>query len=122
MSFLDKSVPDELVVSIETRKENDVQELFYRHYPHVFYKVCSLNRSFFITLINKIGKCFSSRPEERRSVTFGENYKDQLNLEIDLSRLPTCIGGTNPTPVDQYNNFFDKAFDKSFAEGRLGFV
>lgn len=111
----------ELSDSLVKKGDEHTQKFVQDHYPHFFHKNYVLNTPTFYFLIFKAISFFMRGKAVKRMELMRSEYHKDLDKAIGLDRLPKCMGGTNPVPLKEYKNFFDKEFFASLDQGRLGF-
>ena len=122
VSYLPKNAMIDLMTSIDMQKQYALERLMESHFPHLFYKNYLLNTPQYYKALVKKSTSRSTSKERERTVMLDQHYQRRLDNEIGLDRLPESIGGSNPTRLGEYTNFFDKAFENSFVHCKLGFV
>lgn len=113
---------DELAEPKVKQAEDKFRGALMRNFPRLFHTVYILNMPKLYTVVFKAFSIFMSKESVDGIKLLGRDYHEALDKAIGLHRLPKCIGGTNPTPVEEHVNFFDKHFEKSFRVKKLGFV
>lgn len=111
----------ELYESIDPQIEEKILEFLNRHFPRIFHRNYLLNTPSMFSDLFEISSIFSNTGTTKKTLILTKSYHDELDRHIGLDRLPKCIGGTNPVPLEQRRNFYDKAFEKSFKHCRLGY-
>lgn len=102
------------------KKDKLVKEHFKDCYSHLVHKSFMLNISTFEKMAFKAMSVFMSKKMVKKMNLLGKDFHKTLDKEIGLSRLPTSIGGSNPTALKDYINIFDEELEASYQECRLG--
>lgn len=106
----------------ETRDRHKQEiEVFEKYFPNLIKKKYILNTPTILRLFFESVSIFKSRKQKEKIAMLSTDYKETLDKEIGLGKLPECIGGTNKTPLNDYNNLFDKYLEKSWKGQRVGF-
>lgn len=119
ISYLEPKDIGDLNASIIRQKDKIVSKFIQTYFPHLFHKNYVLNSPTFIFIMFKAISLFMSSKMLKTMVLLRSNYHETLDKDIGLDRLPKCIGGTNPVPIDEYKNFFDAKYEESFEQRRI---
>jgi hypothetical protein len=97
-------------------------ELFEQNYPEIVNKTYIINAPTIFQLVWKACSWFLSKKAVSKIRFLGGDYLEVLDKEIGLENLPTSIGGKNPIPINDYENFWDKEIKLSYKEKRVNLV
>lgn len=94
-------------------------ELFEQNYPEIVHKVYLINVPTLFQVVYKACSWFLSKKTIARIHMYGDDYHEELDKVVGLENLPESIGGKNPTPINDYKNFWDDELEMSYKEQRL---
>lgn len=117
---MNKDNSGELFSGDTKKKHQKARETVEQYFPNIIKKAYVLNPPKMLLIMFKALSWTMGKKKRERFCPLGSDAAKILDKEIGLDRLPACVGGTNSTPVDKYDNFWDEEMKKSFAENRLG--
>ena len=95
-------------------------EHFDKYFPNLVNRIYVLNAPTIVYYFLKAISLFMSKKQYEKFVMLKTDYHQRLDEDIGLENLPKCIGGTNPIPLGEYQNVFDRHFEVSWEENRIG--
>lgn len=114
VSFLEENSIKVFAESEVKKKDDALKKYLSECFPHLFYRSYILNAPTIVFLYFKTTTFFLSKKMRDRAVLLTSNFHKKMDKVIGLKRLPICIGGTNPIPMNEYKNFFDAELEASY--------
>ena len=109
----------ELSNSDTKKKHQTVRKMMEQYFPFILKKVYFINAPKFMRIMLGMVSWTFSKKKKDRLCMLGSDYLSVLDKEFGLQNLPKCIGGTNPIPLTEFQNFWDQEIQNSFVEKRL---
>jgi hypothetical protein len=118
---MDKGNMGELLESKMRKRHKETGEMFVKYYPNLIRKIYAINAPTIAYVIFKAVSWMFSKKNREKFNMLGKDYLKVLDKEYGLENLPKCIGGTNPIPLEEYENFWDKDLMNSYKNKTFGF-